>query len=273
MTVTTTGPVDEASAYTFDNADRQGPNQLQILADILDEHSTDMLLRAGITDGRRCLDVGPGRGTITAWMAGQVGPTGHVTALDLDPRHVTGGDNITIQQGDVRTIDLPTGSFDLIHTRLLLLHLAERDAVLDRLVAALKPGGVLVVSDWDATDRNMLVHAPSPQVADAFNAFQDGLLATLEANGADVGWARRAPLAMRTAGLVDVDTTVHNRLWAGGGAGNLLHVSNSYQLHDALLGRGMSVEQLELFREAMQDPQTLAYCYWMFTTIGRRPKQ
>lgn len=270
MTTTAPSAVDDVSAYTFANADEQGRTQLQILADILDEHTTTVLLRANITEGWRCLDVGPGRGTITTWMAEQVGSSGHVTALDLDPRHVTGGDNITIQQGDVRTVDLP-GQLDLIHVRLVLLHLAERDAVLDRLVAALKPGGVLVVSDWDATDRNMLLHAATPEAAEAFNAFQDGLLAALEANGADIGWARRVPVAMRAAGLDVVDTVVHNRLWAGGGAGNLLHESNSHQLHDALLGRGMTVQQLELLREAMHDPQTLAYCYWMFTTIGRRP--
>ncbi|WP_432975040.1 class I SAM-dependent methyltransferase [Dactylosporangium sp. CA-233914] len=269
--MTTTAP--DASAYTFRNADQQGPNQLQILAEILDEHTTDMLVHAGIADGWHCLDVGPGRGTITTWMAQQVGPAGHVTALDLDPRHVIGGDTITIQQGDVRIVDLPDGHYDLIHTRLVLLHLAERLAVLDRLVTALKPGGVLVVSDWDATDRSMLVHAPTPQAAAAFDTFQDGLLAILETNGADVGWARRAPAAVRAAGMVDVETIVHNRLWPGGGAGNLLHVSNSYQLHDALLGAGLRVEELELLREAMQDPQTLAYCYWMFTTIGRRPKR
>ncbi|GAA1563465.1 methyltransferase domain-containing protein [Dactylosporangium maewongense] len=271
MSTVTRAAAGDVSAYTFANADEQGRTQLQILADILDEHSTGMLLRAGITTGWRCLDVGPGGGTITTWMAEQVGPSGHVTALDLDPRHVTGGDNITIRKDDVRTADLPPGEFDLIHVRLVLLHLAERDAVLDRLVAALRPGGVLVVSDWDATDRNMLLQAPTPQAAEAFNAFQDGLLAALEANGADTGWARRVPLAMRAAGLEVVDTVVHNRLWAGGGAGNLLHESNSHQLHDALLARGMTVEQLAALREAMRDPQTLAYCYWMFTTIGRRP--
>ncbi|WP_238011591.1 class I SAM-dependent methyltransferase [Dactylosporangium sp. AC04546] len=271
MTITTTRAADGASAYTFDNAARDG-EQLDILARILDEPSIDMLVRVGIPQGGRCLDVGPGAGTITTWLAEQVGPTGHVVALDLDPRHITGGNNITIQQGDVRTVDLPPGQFDLIHTRQVLLHLAERDAVVDRLVAALKPGGVLVVSEWDATDRNMLLHAPSPQAATAFTTFQDALLDILASNGADVGWSRRAPLLLRAAGLVDVTTVAHNQLWAGGEAGNLLHVSNSQQLQDALLARGMALSQLELLREAMQDPDTLAYCYWLFTTTGRRPR-
>jgi SAM-dependent methyltransferase len=270
MTNTTTDTIDEASQYTFSNADDQGPHQLQLLANILDEHSTYVLSDTGITAGWQCLDVGPGAGTITTWLAERVRPSGNVTALDLDPRHIRTADNVTVRQGDVRTIDLPEAHYDLIHTRLLLLHLAERELVLDRLVAALKPGGVLVVSDWDATRRDWLLHAPSEAAAEAFDAFQTGLLAELENHGADLGWARRAPLAMRAAGLVHIETVAHNHLWAGGESGCLLHVSNSHQLHDALLARGVSAEQLNLLDEAMRDPDTLAYCYWMFTTIGRR---
>jgi SAM-dependent methyltransferase len=273
MTSTTTDTTDEASQYSFANADPQGPQQLRLLADILDEHSTDVLARTGIASGWQCLDVGPGAGTVTSWLADQVRPGGQVTALDLDPRHVRTGDSVAVRQGDVRTAELPDGHYDLIHARLVLLHLAERELVLDRLVAALKPGGLLVVSDWDATRQDWLLRAPSQAAAAAFEAFQDGLLGVLTDNGADLGWARRAPLAMRAAGLVDVETVAHNRLWAGGEAGCLLHVSNSYQLRDALLARGVTAEQLDLLREAMRDPDALAYCYWMFTTVGRRPEK
>ena len=125
-TTTPTDGVDEASSsrYTFSNADEQGPQQLRLLADILDEHSVDVLSDTGIGAGSHCLDVGPGAGTITGWLADRVYPGGHVTALDLDPRHVRGDDNVTVQVGDVRTVDLPDGFYDLIHVRLVLLHLA-----------------------------------------------------------------------------------------------------------------------------------------------------
>jgi SAM-dependent methyltransferase len=264
--------LDMASQYTFSNADTQAPQQLRLLADILDEHTTDVLARAGIAAGWHCLDVGPGAGTITRWMAHQVHPGGHVTALDLDPRHLQPADNIIIRQGDVRSIDLPDAHYDLIHTRLMLLHLAERDMVLDRLIDALKPGGLLVVSDWDATRRDWLLHAPTPAAAAAFDAFQTSFLAELEAHGADLGWARRAPLTMRAAGLVDLETVAHNRLWSGDESGCLLHATNARQLRGALLARGVTPEQLDLLEQAMGDPDTLAYCYWMFTTVGRRPE-
>ena len=39
--------------------------------------------------------------------------------------------------------------FDLVHARALLQHLAERETVLDAMIAAAKPGGWIVVSDVD----------------------------------------------------------------------------------------------------------------------------
>lgn len=44
---------------------------------------------------------------------------------------------------------LPRQAFDLVHTRMMLIHLHERDKALTRLVAALKPGGWLVAEEFD----------------------------------------------------------------------------------------------------------------------------
>jgi len=269
MNITTTAPA--ASQYSFDNGSRQGDEQLRLLAGILDDHSTALLARMGVTAGWHCLDIGPGAGTITHWLADRVGPEGHVTSLDLDPQHIPGAGNITVRQGDVRTADLPSNHYDLIHARLLLLHLTDRDAVIRRLVGALKPGGLLVTSDWDTTRHDVMLHGPSEAAVAAFDVFQEALLAFLGSNGADLSWARRAPLSLRAAGLTELQTEVHNRLWAGGEVANLLHVSNSYQLREVLMARGVTDEQLELVRAALLDPQTLAYCYPTYTSIGRRP--
>jgi SAM-dependent methyltransferase len=265
--------LEEVFQCAFRNDDPQEALQLKLLADMQDEHTTDVLARAGIAAGWRCLDIGPGAGTVTAWMANQVRPGGHVTALDLDPCHVQSGEDVTIRCDDVRTARLPDEYFDLIHVRLVLMHLPERETVLDRLVDALKPGGLLVVSDWDATRRDWLLYAPAERVAAVFDAFQEGLLGVLEERGADLGWARRAPLTMRAAGLVELETVVHSRLWAGGESGCMLHMSIAGQLRTELLARGLTSQQLDLLDEAMLHPATLAYGYWMFTTIGRRPDQ
>src|SRR5688572_28410886 len=105
-TTTTTDPTAAAggvSRYSFANADPQGRHQLRLLADICDEHSTTTLALTGIASGWQVLDVGPGAGTVTSWLAGRVRPGGHVTALDLDPRHIPTADNVTVRHADVRT--------------------------------------------------------------------------------------------------------------------------------------------------------------------------
>src|SRR5262249_3863462 len=151
---------------------------------------------------------------VTHWMAEQVGPDGHVTAMDLEPRHIPPGGNITIQQADVRTVELPEAHFDLIHARLVLVHIAERHAVPDRLAAAVKAGGVLVATEWETSFWPWLVHAADPAAPAAFDAFQAGLLGELEDHGLDPDWARRVPVAMRGAGLVEVEARAHNKLWS-----------------------------------------------------------
>jgi 2-polyprenyl-3-methyl-5-hydroxy-6-metoxy-1,4-benzoquinol methylase len=51
---------------------------------------------------------------------------------------------------------LAEGKFDLIHARLVLVHFAERDSVLRKLVAALKPGGWLVDEEFDSHSKSVL---------------------------------------------------------------------------------------------------------------------
>src|SRR3546814_16046084 len=48
--------------------------------------------------------------------------------------------------------------YDLIHARLVLEHLPQREAVVAKLAAALRPGGWLVVQDYDI--RTMAVAEP-----------------------------------------------------------------------------------------------------------------
>src|SRR6476661_6666238 len=45
--------------------------------------------RSFVQPGWRCLEVGAGRGSMAAWMAEQVGPTGQVVATDIDTRYLS----------------------------------------------------------------------------------------------------------------------------------------------------------------------------------------
>ena len=269
---TTDSSSAEPSRYTFaGNIGEHAAQQRRVLGEILDEHTVDVLSRVGVASGWRCLDLGAGAGSITAWLANQVGPGGHVTALDLDTHQIQAADNVTVVTGDVRGADVRETSFDLIHARTMLVFLPDRERIVQKLAGALKPGGTLVISDFAEPATPLLLHSPSPPAAEAYDLFQRLVPVVMQANGGDPYWGRRVPLAVRAAGLIDVNTVVHTRLWYGGQAGNLLHLHNSYLLQEALLARGMTTDQLDLLRVAMVDPQTMAYLYPLHTTTGRKP--
>lgn len=48
-------------------------------------------------------------------------------------------------RGDLRTIAMPPRSFDIVHCSLLLDRIAHVELVLDRIIAALRPGGLLLL--------------------------------------------------------------------------------------------------------------------------------
>jgi len=76
-----------------------------------------------------------------------------VVAMDIDTRFIEplASDTIDVRRVDIRTDELPQQEFDLVHARLLLEHLADRRQILDRLVATLRPGGWMVIEDYDWT--------------------------------------------------------------------------------------------------------------------------
>ncbi|SCL13048.1 Methyltransferase domain-containing protein [Micromonospora nigra] len=268
MTTTTTG--GQTAGYMFDNATDEAANQLRYLGEILDSGTRRILTDAGLTPGWNVTDVGAGAGTLTAWLSDQVAPGGHVTAVDLDPRHIPASPNITVRAGDIRQMELD-GSQQAVVARLVLMHLPEREQILARLMEALAPGGVLVVADWDCTWRDMIRRSPSPRASELIEKFHDALLAFGESRGADMGWAKRAPEAMLRAGLVDVTSHIESRSWRGGTGICLLHRSNSIQREPELLAAGMTREDLTELRQVLMDPDLMLSGYLMHTTVGRRP--
>ena len=170
------------SEYLLTNAREQTVARFDALEEAFDFLTTGHLGRIGVAPGWRCLELGAGGGSIAAWLATQVGSAGRVVATDLD---VSRFRTHSLEQLEVRRLDLvtdalPVGPWDLIHERLVLQHVPARLQVLDRMVAALAPGGWIVLEDFDTaevrtTDRDGPDHELIARVAVAFN----GLLATL----------------------------------------------------------------------------------------------
>jgi len=133
---------EDAAGYGLDNAWHSARERLRSLEDWLDPGTIRHLRARGVGAGWRCLEVGAGAGSIAVWLCGQVGPAGEVLATDIDTRFLEtlNEPNLRVQRHDVTADELPAGSFDLVYCRLVLAHLPQRQAVLRKLLASLRPG-------------------------------------------------------------------------------------------------------------------------------------
>lgn len=92
------------------------------------------------------LEAGCGR----RWNIALDGVDYRLTGIDLDPdalahrENVVGDLDVAIV-GDLRTVELPDDYYDVVFSAFVLEHIPGAEAVLDRMVATLKPGGLLVL--------------------------------------------------------------------------------------------------------------------------------
>jgi SAM-dependent methyltransferase len=263
--------VTQTIAYAFDNRAREAAAQIACLERYLDPITAGRLAPL-VHDGDRCWEVGAGGGSVARMLARSAGWDGMVVATDIDTSQLTRRDGLVVGTHDVRYDRPPAGGpFQLIHARLVLLHLPERRRVLRTLAGALAPGGWLVLEEFDCTAGPRVLSTPNAAAEKLFTRVLDALFGVLEGKGADLAWAADVHGEMALAGLTDIDTTVHAESWPGGSTGALLYEVNTTQLQTALLAAGLDVNELVLFRYLMRDPRFVALSYPFVSTRGRAP--
>lgn len=259
-------------AYSFDNDDSVAADRHRYLATMLDGFTRQRLAGLGDLTGWRCLELGAGGGSVAHWLATRVGPTGTVLATDLNTRHIPPRSGFAVLRHDLVAEPIPTGPWDLIHSRLVLLHIPQRREVLARLAAALAPGGVLVVEDWATALGNLVLATPDDESGALVEAYHRTLVTdVLPANGNDPTWAPSVHAAMLAAGLVDVDTAIEARSWPGGTAGALMIAANVAQLRPRFLAAGFTDHELDRLCRLVTDPRLVVRGHFTYSTAGRRP--
>jgi SAM-dependent methyltransferase len=199
----------QSGSYLFDHAWPAERARLESLQAVLDPGTLRVLDATGVGPGWRCLEVGGGAGSVAAWLCDRVGPDGRVLATDLQTEFLEtlGLANLEVRRHDVVADPLEEAAFELIHTRLVLSHLPDRDAVLARLARALTPGGWLVVEDF-AWSRPALVSARSDRRVSRTARLLPGvmrlLISILRRAGYDPRYGARLPAELARLGLVDV---------------------------------------------------------------------
>jgi SAM-dependent methyltransferase len=183
--------------YVMDPHFAEERKRLSGMESLWDPGSQALLDELGIGDGWRCLEVGAGGGSMVKWMASR---GANVLAIDLDTRFVEplASDVVEVRRVDLRTDTLPQDEFDLVHARLVLEHLADRRQILDRLVAALRPGGWIVIEDYDWTCFGFERDSPG------FGDIGEVILAFMAKAGFERDYGRRVVSDIEAAGLTDI---------------------------------------------------------------------
>jgi SAM-dependent methyltransferase len=269
--VTVTATIDPVPRYSFDNDDPESVGRHSHLSDILDAFTFQRLSTVGDLTGKRCLEVGAGGGSVARWLAERTGPTGDVLATDLNVRHLPVDEGFRVRRHDLVSEPVPDGPWDLIHARLVLLHIPQREEVLARLAGSLAPGGALVIEDWATEFGNLVLAAPDAETAGVIEHYRDLLVnRVLPGRGNDPTWAARVHQKMVDIGLVDVDTAIESASWPGGSPGAVLIAVNVAQLRDDFIAAGFSEERIEQLYSAVQDPRLVVRGHFTYSTIGRR---
>jgi SAM-dependent methyltransferase len=132
--------------------------RLEAMARLWDPGTMRLVEALGIGAGHHCLEVGAGTGSVARALAEVVGSEGHVLAVDRDTRFLDRlPESVEVRRVDVMVDDLPRARFDLVHARLLIAHLHPHRRALQRLAAAVAPGGWLLVEEVDWTCADLVV--------------------------------------------------------------------------------------------------------------------
>jgi ubiquinone/menaquinone biosynthesis C-methylase UbiE len=199
------------SEYVLTKEWSREQERLRLLEETVDALSVAALRAAGFTRGSRCLEIGAGSGSIARWLARETGDAGLVVATDIDPRLLIPleGEGVRVLQHDVVTDDFPPGSFDIIHARAVLEHLARREDVLDRVARWLAPEGVLVLVDC--------VSFPIFSSANAiYRAAMEAWVEVLAFTGTDYEWAHTFPKPLQRHGYREIGATTLVPMLQGG---------------------------------------------------------
>jgi SAM-dependent methyltransferase len=259
------------TGYLLDNAASEAPTRLAVLSSLFDPGTIRHLEACGVARGWRCLEVGGGNGSIASWLADRVGSEGQVLATDIDPRflEILGFPNLQVRRHDIAVDSLPEAAFDLVHARLVLMHLPQRETALARMISALKPGGWLVDEEYDSFS---LPADPRVSPGEVRLQTQAAMMKYLDDGGVDQLYGRRLLGRLKAHGLANIGAEARAFMWQPGSPGAALVRATFELLRGAMIeGNYISPEQFDKDVARLDDSDFLMPSPILWSAWGRRP--
>ena len=167
--------------------------------------ASDAWRRAGFTTGQTLLDVGCGPGYATVDLAGISGPRGRVIGVDRSRRFLDAAMARARAQGvghaefhelDLDEQPLPPVSVDGAWSRWVYAFVQHPQALLSKVAAVLRPGGVMVLHEY-CDYRAWRLSPAAPE----FSAFVDEVMASWREHGGEPDIGLALPRWLVEAGL------------------------------------------------------------------------
>ena len=198
-------------AYTWDHALPGEDERLRLMSQLLDPTTRNTLAAVPIQPDWQCAEVGAGNGSVSTWIASKLGPGGQATAIDIDTSFMPSPTptHFHVKKLDLTQDSLPDGAFELVTARAVLHHLPNRHQVLDGLLAAVRPGGYLLVEEPDFYPT---ATARPQQLADFWQDF----LSWSQTRDIDYLVGRKIPVWLQRAGAEVLQSAGHTIVHNGG---------------------------------------------------------
>jgi SAM-dependent methyltransferase len=246
------------------------PERLRALQEAVDPATFRRIKALKIASGWNCWEVGAGGGSVAFWLSKEVGDKGKVLATDINldlMRGLRRSPNVTLLKHDIDKDETPAGSFDLIHTRVVLMHGGiNRAEVVRKLISALKPGGWLMLEEHDKYGTFTLM---SENLAFAKALYM--LTKAVESNGGSLSWARTLPTLLQDARLMDVGAEIEAPFFRGGEPYARFWGHSFQELRDQIVNQGMESEEVDLAVSQANDSKLWLSCHAMIAAWGRKP--
>ena len=165
--------------------------------------------------GDTVLDVGCGTGAITAGIARQVGAAGLAVGIDRDQSLLTQHPvlpNLRFLAGDATALPFRS-RFDVVTAARTLQWLSDPGLAVRRMSQAARPGGTVVVLDYNHRDNSWTPEPPAE-----FARFYQAFLDWRAANDWDNEMADHLPALFHAAGLSGVEDHVDDEVTHRGDA-------------------------------------------------------
>ena len=226
--------------------------------------------------GARCVDFGCGGGHVTLELGRRTGPRGRVVGIDLDTEMLAlaraqaesqGLDHVSFRAGAVE--DASDADFDVAFARMLLCHLNKPAAMVARMIAAVRRGGMVIVEDMH------FAGCFTEPACPAYNQWVEWFRQAVRRTGGDLDIGPRLPALLRAEGLTEIGVRVAQPAYVDGPPKQLLQLSMQH-VRTAVVSAGLALPaeydaahaQLKAFSD---DPTTVVASPRMIQAWGRRP--